>query len=353
MVTQDLHISKRLKKLLPSLTKEERTQLEANIVADGRVTDTVLYWFDGNENKVADGMHRFEIARRLGIPYKTEPIEIGDTYEDVELWILNRQLGRRNLISPQAQRKLRGELYNRLKRKAGDGRSPEGHFVPMVEGGPLPPAETVAEAAGVDPKTVKRDGAYVEALKKCSSSIQKGENSGAFKLSPADVQTLAKLNEVNQDNIANDLRKGQAKTVKEAMEKRKIKTPGPSKCSADFIAAVDSGRVRITKEQIKVLSGIPAKKRREAEVAMMAGKSPAHTINPYRRAIKTLTPAEKKAMEARDQIKIWYDTIGRWLGKSVSIDEIREQFPGTQGDHVVKQATQFFESLKKWEKVIK
>ena len=129
--------------------------------------------------------------------------------------------------------------------------------------------------------------------------------------------------------------------------------PDYGKCSADFIAAVDSGRVRITKEQIKVLSGIPAKKRREAEVAMMAGKSPAHTINPYRRAIKTLTPAEKKAMEARDQIKIWYDTIGRWLGKSVSIDEIREQFPGTQGDRVVKQATQFFESLKKWEKVVK
>ncbi len=226
IVTQDLHISKRLKALLPPLTKEERTQLEANIVADGRVTDTILYWHDGKENKVADGMHRFEIARRLGIPYKTEPIEIGDTYEDVELWILNRQLGRRNLLSPQAIRKVRGELYNKLKRKDGghgDQRS-GGQIVP-----PKPAAETVADVAGVDPKTIKRDGARVEALKKCSPAVQKGVNSEAFKASDADIQTLSKLNEVNQDNIANDLRKGKARTVKEAMEKRKIKQPGGKK----------------------------------------------------------------------------------------------------------------------------
>ena len=243
MTQPELHISKRLQDLLPSLTDEERKQLKANIVADGRVTDPILHWHDGKKNVVVDGMHRFDIARRGNHPYKTEELRIGgNTYEDVELWMLNRALGRRNLLSPQAQRKLRGELYNRLKQKDGGKRGPGGQFVPTVEGSPVSAAETVAEAAGVDPKTIKRDGAYVDILKKCSDSVQKGINSSAFKASKADVQILSKLNEVNQDNIASDLRKGHAKSVKEAMEKRKIKLPGKKKTAKKPAVKGDYGK---------------------------------------------------------------------------------------------------------------
>jgi hypothetical protein len=78
----DLHISTRLKNLLPSLTAEERKQLKANIERDERVTDPILYWHHDKQNVVVDGMNRFDIARRDGIPYRAEPIEIGETYED-------------------------------------------------------------------------------------------------------------------------------------------------------------------------------------------------------------------------------------------------------------------------------
>ena len=237
MVIQDLHISKQLKALLPPLTPEERKQLEANIVADGRVTDTILYWHDGKENKVADGMNRFEIARRLGISYKAEPIEIGDTYEEVELWILNRQLGRRNLLSPQAIRKVRGDLFNRIKgARGGDRKSEKSKCQNDTLIGDA--AEEVAGKAGVSPATIKRDGARVDVLKKCSPSVQKGVNSETFKLSDADVKTLSKLSPVHQDNVAKDLRQGKAKTVTEALQKRKIKPPGqkkkPAKTKADL-----------------------------------------------------------------------------------------------------------------------
>ena len=231
MVTQDLHISTRLKKLLPSLTDEERKQLKANIEADGRVTDPILYWHDGKKNLVVDGMHRFDIARRGGLPYKTEPMEIAGAIEDVELWMLNRQLGRRNLLSPQAIRKLRGELYNRLKgAQGGDHTSEKANSQNDSLLGNA--AEEVAEKAGVSPATAVRDGARVEALEKCAPSIQKGVESGQVKVSDADVKTLSKLNPIHQNNIAADLRKGQAKTVKEAMEKRKIKQPGQKKKTA-------------------------------------------------------------------------------------------------------------------------
>lgn len=223
-----LHVSKRLKNLLPSLAKEEREQLTANIEADGRVTDPILYWHDGKQEVVVDGMHRYPIARRLGIPYQTERIAIGDTYEDVELWILNRQLGRRNLLSPQAIRKIRGELYNRLKgQQGGDHTSTKakGQNVPLL----VNAAEKIGEKAGVNPKTIIRDGARVAALAKCIAPIQKGINSGKIKATDAEVKTLSKLAPLNQNNIAKDLRGGVAKTVTEAMKKRKIKQPAGKK----------------------------------------------------------------------------------------------------------------------------
>lgn len=356
MTQPDLHISKRLKDLLPSLTKEEREQLKANIEADGRVTDPILYWNDGKKNVVVDGMHRFDIARRGDIPWKSEPILIGDTYEDVEVWMLNRQLGRRNLLSPQAIRKVRGELYNKLKRKDG-GHGDQGAGRQNV--GPKPAAETVAKAAGVNTRTVERDGARLDALKKCTPAVQKGIDSEAFKATDAEVKTLSGLNALNQDNIAKDMRNKVAKTVTEAMEKRKIKQPAgkkaalPAKCSADFKAAVEGGKIKIAKEQITTLSGLPPKKRRQAELAMLDGKSAAHAINPLRPKIKTLTPAEKELAEAKEQVKIWHDTLKRWLSQHPSIDELREKHPSKQGDHVVKLATQLFESLKNWQKVIK
>ncbi|MFZ2253531.1 MAG: hypothetical protein WAW13_05210 [Minisyncoccia bacterium] len=228
MVEIDLRISKRLAALLPPLTDEEKEQLKANIKADGRVTDPILYWNDGKQNIVVDGMHRFDIARRDSIPYHNEPIEIGKTYEDVEVWILNRQLGRRNLLSPAAQRKLVGELYNRLKGcRGGDHKSEESKS--QIDTLIADAAETVAKKAGVSPATVKRDGARVEALAKCAPSIQKGIALGAFKVADADLKTLAKLTPEDQQAVALVLRKGQAQTVKTAMEKAGVKPPAKKK----------------------------------------------------------------------------------------------------------------------------
>jgi len=114
-----LHISQRLKKLLPAHTTEERQQLQENIEADGEILDPILYWNDGKRFVVVDGMNRFEIARKRNLSYKATEVHVGDTYEDAELWILSHQLGRRNLLDPHALRKVRGDLYNRLKRKDG------------------------------------------------------------------------------------------------------------------------------------------------------------------------------------------------------------------------------------------
>ena len=66
-----------------------------------------------------------------------------------------------------------------------------------------------------------------------------------------------------------------------------------------------------------------------------------------------VTGEHTDAFYAKQQVKVWAETIGRWLGQTPSIDEYRAKFPGEQGDKVVKAATGLFEALKKWQKGIK
>ena len=69
--------------------------------------------------------------------------------------------------------------------------------------------------------------------------------------------------------------------------------------------------------------------------------------------IVALDGAEAEAFDARQQVKCWADTVGRWLSQLPSIDGYRKTYPGPKGDKVVKAATELYKLLKEWEKVIK
>jgi len=220
MTTPDLHISTRLRNLLPPLTAEQRKQLEQNITTDGRVLDPILYWYDGKRNVVVDGMHRFEIIRGKNIQYRAEAIELGKTYEDAEKWIWDHQAGRRNLT-----REVIGRWYNQTKASHGGDRKIKRSNDPLVSTSGGSTAQKIAEKAGVSEATVRRDGARMEALEQCVPAVQKGINSGAFKATDADIKLLAKLPPADQQAVALVLRKGQAQTVKTAMKITKVKQP--------------------------------------------------------------------------------------------------------------------------------
>ena len=213
----DLHISERLRKLLPGLTPEEKKQLKANIESDGRLTEPILYWHDGKHNVIVDGMHRWGIVRGGDIPYRAELMNFF-SIEEVELWILNHQLGRRNLLKPAEIRKIRGKLYNRLKTPQG------GDHVSQGAKGQIDPllgvaAAKVADKAGVSASTVKRDGARVEALAGLTKPAQKA----AEKASDKDIKTLSRLSEESQNSVARALRVGQAQTIPGAIKVTGVK----------------------------------------------------------------------------------------------------------------------------------
>ena len=226
MSTPELHISKRLQAVLPPLTDDERAQLRANILADGEITNPLIYWHDGKRNVVVDGMHRFAIARGEELPYSAKPVTIGETYEEAELWILNRQLGQRNLLTPQAIRKIRGELYNRLKSQQGGdhtSREASAQNAHLLGGA----AQKIAEKAGVDPATIRRDGARIAALNKCIPAVQKGINSNTFTATDAQIKALAKATPEKQNAVAKAARSGTP--LETAMAEQKVGTAKPKK----------------------------------------------------------------------------------------------------------------------------
>lgn len=74
---------------------------------------------------------------------------------------------------------------------------------------------------------------------------------------------------------------------------------------------------------------------------------------PGPKKVKSLEGKEHDAFVARQQLKVYADTIARWLSQSPSIDDFRRKWPSHQGDRAIKAASELYEALKKWIKAIR
>ena len=79
--------------VIPPLTPDERSTLEANIVQAGRARDPLAVW----NGVLLDGHNRFEICSRLGLPFDVAEVDGIEDRNDAISWICQHQLGRRNL----------------------------------------------------------------------------------------------------------------------------------------------------------------------------------------------------------------------------------------------------------------
>jgi hypothetical protein len=157
-----LIINAELQSLIPQLTTEEYTQLEVNILADG-CHDPLMVWQE--EQTLLDGHNRLEICERHGLPYTTEEVSLAGL-DAAKAWMIANQLGRRNLSREQASY-LRGAQYTlqkHLSRGGGDHRSPDAtdqkvHSEPFDD-----TATRLAKDYKVSRSTIKRDGAYADAI---------------------------------------------------------------------------------------------------------------------------------------------------------------------------------------------
>lgn len=97
---RELKINPELRDFIPPLSGEEKKQLEDSLLKYGYKGAPIYIWND----YIVDGHNRYELCRKHNIEYPVEELLLGDnaTIIDVMEWMINTQLGRRNL--PPAQR---------------------------------------------------------------------------------------------------------------------------------------------------------------------------------------------------------------------------------------------------------
>jgi ParB-like chromosome segregation protein Spo0J len=99
-----LRINETYRSLIPALTEEEFKQLEENCLKHGIREPLVT-----SDGILLDGHNRYEIAQKNGLEYETIQYLFDTEYDRVN-WIINNQLGRRNVTEEQ-KAYLRGKRY--------------------------------------------------------------------------------------------------------------------------------------------------------------------------------------------------------------------------------------------------
>lgn len=141
--------------LIPPLSFDELTELEASLVEYGGARDPLIAWDRGPELPpvLVDGHTRLRICQRLKLPYRVQGLRFKDKDEALN-WMRRNQLGRRNL-SRNAFMLMLGELYNKIKAP--------GRWASLQRGRR---ADDLARDHGLDEKSVRRAGKFRSAAEK-------------------------------------------------------------------------------------------------------------------------------------------------------------------------------------------
>ena len=103
---KDLKVDKEFEDLLPVLTPEELEKLEDSILKYGML-DPIKIWQEPDTGKwiIIDGHNRYNILKKHGIDWHYwqdyKIMSELETREDVKQWMLEQQLGRRNLTETE------------------------------------------------------------------------------------------------------------------------------------------------------------------------------------------------------------------------------------------------------------
>ena len=103
------HVDDEFRALIPPLTAEELSGLEADLRRDGCL-DAMRVWRDEQGDILLDGHNRLEICARHELAYRVEPVPNIANRDAAMVWIINNQFHRRNLTSYQ-----RAELALKLE----------------------------------------------------------------------------------------------------------------------------------------------------------------------------------------------------------------------------------------------
>ena len=204
-----LQIDQEFMRLIPPLTEEEYRQLEANILAKGKCENAIMLW----DGLIVDGHNRFYICVEHGIEFEMEDIQFASR-EEAKLWILENQLGRRNLTDA-ARIELalsKAEILREMaKERQSEGGKYKGKLLTKsskVDGERINVQKTSASEAGVGQGTLQR---YEQIKNEGSPALLEAVKSGelkigtAYRMLPKELEKQLKEVDKMYENIAKHL----------------------------------------------------------------------------------------------------------------------------------------------------
>jgi len=175
-----LKINPEFKDLIPPLAEEELEGLSQSIQSQG-CRDTIKIW----RGTIVDGHNRYAICRQHDIPFTTTDIRFASK-KDAALWIIENQLGRRNL-SKAARIKLAMHKIDVLREQARLNRAQKGCE-------PVHVRKAIAAQAKVSEGTVQR---YMRIIKEGSpeliAQVESGEKTIGTACRLLEVKTVEPL----------------------------------------------------------------------------------------------------------------------------------------------------------------
>ena len=217
-IRRNIRVLPELQAFIPPLLPDELVQLENNIRKDG-CREALLIW-ETTEGMLAhsddttpvyvlvDGHNRYGICQRNDIDFRINLVSFTDI-EDVRSFMIDNQLGRRNL-TPEQTAYFRGLRYLGERGERGKYRRDEhkGHNVPYESDALLNDTEIVVESTkgirrestaqklakqySVNEKTIKRDAEYAAGVEKLAPTLKADVLAGKSGVSKSAVQQLAK-----------------------------------------------------------------------------------------------------------------------------------------------------------------
>ena len=215
---ETIYIDDKIRRLIDPLTEDEFNLLRDNIANDGEITDPLVVWEE--EDILLDGHHRIQIADEFSLPFRITYCSFPNRTA-ATLWILEHQLGRRNLNAKQRSY-YRGKLYAQSKKARG---APTGNRNAAKQSGQnvhfesKKTADQIGEMDGVTGKTVRRDEKYADAIDTLEQDgIPREEMTGPRPVfSKTGVKALARMEPEERREAADRVRSGEAPGVRAAV----------------------------------------------------------------------------------------------------------------------------------------
>lgn len=212
-----MNLDKDFRALMPKLTASEYSKLEQSIINEG-CRDALIVWND----ILIDGYNRYEICQKHSIDFKTISILFADR-NVVTNWIIDNQLGRRNLTVEQ-KNYLIGKKYKEAKKEHGGDRKSS------YQNDNLKTHQKIAEEYKISEQTVIRAEKFADAVdviaENVGSDVRDEILSRELDVTAKDVQILAKQEPEIQKEVVEKVRSG--KSMKKAIQESKnelVETP--------------------------------------------------------------------------------------------------------------------------------